>query len=94
MELAVEAAETGNANAITDAASGTAMAQAALQAAGLNVRINASSVSDKEAAQVWRDALRELETQAETLQERLHDACLDTLFYWVKALKERGGITL
>ena len=40
MELGIRAAEIGNLNAISDAASGVQLAQAALQCAALNVRIN------------------------------------------------------
>jgi formiminotetrahydrofolate cyclodeaminase len=40
------------------------MANACLQAAGLNVKINAGSVSDREAAQSWLDELAQLESQA------------------------------
>ena len=54
MELAVEAAELGNLNAISDAGSAVALSRAALTAAGYNVRINLQSIRDVE----WVAALR------------------------------------
>ena len=74
VELLAEAAETGNANAVADAASGAAMARAALQAAALNVKVNASSVSNKEAASRWLDALSELDARARLLEDRIRRA--------------------
>jgi glutamate formiminotransferase/formiminotetrahydrofolate cyclodeaminase len=74
IELAAELAEIGNVNAITDAASGAAMARAALRSASLNVRINASGISDRQAARSWLDELTELEHQAFTAEARLHEA--------------------
>ena len=64
LSLAAEVAEKGNQNALSDAGSAGAMANACLQAAGLNVKINAGSVSDREAAQSWLDELTQLESQA------------------------------
>ena len=64
LALAAEVAEKGNQNALSDAGSAGAMANACLQAAGLNVKINAGSVSDREAAQSWLDELAQLESQA------------------------------
>jgi glutamate formiminotransferase/formiminotetrahydrofolate cyclodeaminase len=64
LALATEVAEKGNQNALSDAGSAGAMANACLQAAGLNVKINAGSVSDREAAQSWLDELAQLESQA------------------------------
>jgi glutamate formiminotransferase/formiminotetrahydrofolate cyclodeaminase len=74
IELAAELAETGNVNAITDAGSGAAMARAALRAASLNVRVNASGVSDQKAARAWLNQLTELEHQAFAAEARLHEA--------------------
>jgi len=64
LALAAEVAEKGNQNALSDVGSAGAMANACLQAAALNVKINASSVSDREAAQSWLEELAQLETQA------------------------------
>ncbi len=74
LELLAEAAETGNANAVADAASGAAMARAALQAAGLNVKVNASTVSDKSKASRWLDQLSQLDAQARLVEERIRRA--------------------
>ncbi|MCJ7824296.1 MAG: glutamate formimidoyltransferase [Anaerolineales bacterium] len=64
LSLAAEVAVKGNQNALSDAGSAGAMANACLQAAALNVKINAGNVSDREAAQTWLDELDHLETQA------------------------------
>ncbi len=74
IDLAAELAEIGNVNAITDAASGAAMARAALRAASLNVKINASGISDQVAARTWLSQLTELEHQAFAAEARLHEA--------------------
>lgn len=81
LKLATEVAETGNVNAVTDAGSAGAIAQAALRATGLNVRINASNVSNREAADEWLQELAGLETQAQAAEAHLH-----------AALKERAGL--
>ncbi len=46
IELAAQVVAAGNLNAISDGASGAAMARAALTAAGYNVRININSLAD------------------------------------------------
>jgi glutamate formiminotransferase/formiminotetrahydrofolate cyclodeaminase len=74
LELLAEVAEIGNVNAVSDAASGAAMAGAAFRAAGLNVKVNASSVADKAAAQKWLDTLHELESEMRVLEARVHQA--------------------
>ena len=58
-QLAAELAQVGNSNAVTDAAAGVLMAQAAVETAALNVKINAASVSDQQVVHTW---LEELET--------------------------------
>ncbi|NWF71313.1 MAG: glutamate formimidoyltransferase [Chloroflexi bacterium] len=74
LELAAEAAETGNTNAITDAASAGAMARAALQAATLNVKTNALSVKEGTAADAWLQRLAEIESAAQAAEARLRAA--------------------
>jgi glutamate formiminotransferase/formiminotetrahydrofolate cyclodeaminase len=81
LSLAVEAAESANVNAITDAASGAALAQAALTSAGLNVRINVPNLQDRSAADRLLADLNELENQAEQQQGALR-----------RILAERGGL--
>jgi len=63
-ELAAEAAESGNSNALSDAVSAAALALAGLTAAAANVRINASSLQQPQAAQPWLDELASLEARA------------------------------
>jgi glutamate formiminotransferase/formiminotetrahydrofolate cyclodeaminase len=70
-------AERGNVNAASDAGSAAGMAQACLSAAGLNVRINASSVKDEKAARKWLQELDGLHAQAEEAALRVRDALSD-----------------
>lgn len=81
LELAVEVAHKGNTSAITDAGTAGALAQAAIYAAVLNVKINASSVQDKAKAAAWLAELKALETAAHRQIEQLQ-----------QAIRERGGI--
>ncbi len=82
LELAAQVAETGNSNAITDAGSAGAMALAAMQSAGMNVRINASSVKDQGAAASWRIELSAIEEQAYEYHQALQ-----------QTIKSRAGLT-
>jgi len=75
LELAAEAAETGNANAVSDALSAAALAHAGLKAAAANVRVNAAGLQDASAAKPWLKELGELETRA-TAAERKAQAAL------------------
>ena len=67
LELAGQAAELGNLNAITDAGSGAELALAAMRGAALNVRINLTSLQDQDAAQNLRQELEAVERRAEAL---------------------------
>jgi glutamate formiminotransferase/formiminotetrahydrofolate cyclodeaminase len=71
LELAVEAAETGMASAVTDAGSAAMLAQAALTASGYNVRINVTGLEDSTAAQTLLSSLKALETGAQAHMDRL-----------------------
>jgi formiminotetrahydrofolate cyclodeaminase len=71
MELAVQAVSSGNLNAISDGATGAALARAALTGAGYNVRINITGLQDQGAAQGLLVKLRELEGRAASLEERI-----------------------
>jgi glutamate formiminotransferase/formiminotetrahydrofolate cyclodeaminase len=62
--LAATAAEIGNLNAISDAGSAGYLAQAALHGAALNVRANATELSDRTAAEGWLNELAALEATA------------------------------
>jgi glutamate formiminotransferase/formiminotetrahydrofolate cyclodeaminase len=73
MELAAEVAATGNLNAISDGASGLAMARAALTAAGTNVRININSLTDPAAGQPLLADLSALEAQAAQVEASLRE---------------------
>jgi formiminotetrahydrofolate cyclodeaminase len=81
MALAVRCAEAGNLNAISDAASGCAMARAALTAAGFNVRVNVNSLPDRSAGKHLLEELAAVESQAATIQEKL-----------TRIMNSRGGI--
>lgn len=72
--LAVEAVQKGNVNAISDAASGAALARAALTASSLNVRINCPNLKDQAAAQKFLDELKQYHTRASLLEEQLNQA--------------------
>jgi len=61
LDVAAIAAEKGNKNSITDAAVSALMAQAGVEAAVLNVRINLGSIKDAEFVQKISSELRELQ---------------------------------
>ncbi len=82
MELALRVTEKGNRNAITDGASGSAMARAALTSAGYNVRINLGSLKDKTKAEELLNELKTLEAKADKIGAVLREV-----------LEERGGLT-
>ena len=82
MELALEVAKLGNLNAITDAGSGAAMAQAALTSALYNVRINTMDLESSE-AELLINQLEQLENQAAQVQQQLRAVLVD-----------RGGLAL
>ena len=65
-------AEKGNSNAITDAGSAAALAQAALTGAGMNVRINLGGLKDLKAADEVTTRLSRHEAQAASLLAEIH----------------------
>jgi glutamate formiminotransferase / formiminotetrahydrofolate cyclodeaminase len=83
MELALCVAQKGNANAATDSASGFLLARAALQAAGMNVRVNLKSLEESTVIQGISKELNTLESRAAGLEEELH-----------LALRERASLEL
>ncbi len=83
MELAARAAALGNLNAISDAASGAALARAALTSAGYNVRINVLGLHSKEAGAHLVFELEGLEERAIQIEKEIK-----TL------LNERGGLNM
>jgi len=83
LQLALRAAELGNINAISDAGSAAAFAKAALEGAGLNVRINLLGLEEEPEPARMLTELRTLENQAAKLSQALHTV-----------LNERGGLDL
>jgi glutamate formiminotransferase/formiminotetrahydrofolate cyclodeaminase len=79
LELAAEVAEAGNPSAVSDAASAGALAQAALSAAALNVRVNVKSLKDQSTAAGWREALSSLDARAAAAQRKLQHALSERL---------------
>lgn len=79
--LASEIARIGNVNAVSDAAAGAIMARAAVQVAGLNVKINGVSLRDQALAAAWREEVARLEADAE-----------EAVAAAVTAAAERGGL--
>jgi glutamate formiminotransferase/formiminotetrahydrofolate cyclodeaminase len=67
LELLQQAAAEGNVNAASDAAAGVHLAQAALEAAALNVLINAGDLQDKDAADELSDEVAELREKGRAL---------------------------
>lgn len=83
MKLAYEAAEKGNINAISDAASGLFFAKSALLSACLNVRTNTLGITDQAKNSELLKSVQELENQANTLENKT----------W-QLLKDRGGFPI
>jgi glutamate formiminotransferase/formiminotetrahydrofolate cyclodeaminase len=82
MGLACQVAQIGNLNAVTDAGTGVALAQAAITGAGYNVRINILDLGGDE-AELLISQLEQLENSAAQFNDDLQ-----------KTLRERGGLTL
>ncbi len=80
LELAVEAAETANINAISDACSAASLANTTIFASALNVKVNAKNL-DAHKAGAFLAQIGAVETQAQALVTRLQ-----------KTIQERGGI--
>jgi glutamate formiminotransferase/formiminotetrahydrofolate cyclodeaminase len=83
MDLAARVVARGNLNALSDGATGAALARAALTGAGYNVRINVIGLKDRQAADEMLEAVRQLETRAAETENRLR-----------LCLVERGGMPL
>jgi glutamate formiminotransferase/formiminotetrahydrofolate cyclodeaminase len=81
LSLTQQVAEVGNLNAITDAGSAAALAQAGVTGASLNVRINLASIKNRKAADKLTTRLAELNEKADTIL-----AAIQT------AVEERGEI--
>ena len=81
IELAVQAANLGNLNAISDAGTAAALARAALTGAGLNVRTNILNLSDRIAAEELVAEIESLDAKASELEGQIKHV-----------LRERGHI--
>lgn len=81
MELSAQATMLGNLNAISDGATGAALARAALAGAGYNVRINVASLDDPSAGEPLLTEIRRLEAQANEIEARIR-----------QQLIQRGGM--
>jgi len=71
LELAAVVAEKGNPNAITDAGTAAGLARAAISGAGMNVRINMSSLKDAKAIKKITDKLIKHEEKTEALTKKI-----------------------
>ncbi len=76
-EIAAELTETANSNAITDAAAAANLAHSAVHIAGLNVKINAASVSDTSASAEWLHQLVALSERMQVVDNRVKQALQD-----------------
>ncbi len=83
IELAETVVSKGNVNAISDGASGAAMAQAGLISAGYNVRINLDGLDDRNKVQELISDMNVLESEALDHQSRI-----------MLQLQQRGGLSL
>ena len=71
MQLTTEVIENGNINAITDGATGAALARSALTGAGYNIRINLKDLKNHPAAEPMLAELRQLENRAAGLDTQI-----------------------
>ena len=83
MKLAFEAAQKGNLNTISDAASGLFFAKSALTSAALNVRTNTLGIKDQSINQNLLKDVQELESESNALEK----------VTW-QLLKDRGGFPI
>ncbi len=77
MQLAARAAEIGNMNAISDAGTAFGFAQAAINGAGLNVRINLLGLEKETAAARMLNELMNIEKQAEKVSKSIKTTLTD-----------------
>ncbi len=83
LQLALQMATLGNVNAITDAGTAAALAQAAIRGAGYNVRVNCLGIKDSAKVQEFLEALHSLENRAQHFDTQMQGI-----------LKERGRLPL
>lgn len=77
LQLAVETAETGNHNAVSDSGTAGYIAQSAFRAAVLTVKTNIKLVQNHKQVAVWLNRLDELERDFEIAASRLDRAVVD-----------------
>lgn len=70
-KLASQIAKIGNINAVTDAAAGVLLAQAAVETAALNVKINATTVENKKLVNSWQEELAKLSQETAELAQNI-----------------------
>ncbi len=68
-QLASEVAKVGNVNAVTDATAGVLLAHAAVETAVLNVKVNATSIDNKQLVSSWQEEIEQLQKQSAELVE-------------------------
>jgi glutamate formiminotransferase/formiminotetrahydrofolate cyclodeaminase len=83
MKLALLVCQQGNTNAISDSATGAALARAALTGAGYNIRINCQGLQNQGLSDQYFSDLQELEKQADEIQKAV-----------AQTLIERGGFNI
>lgn len=79
MDIVKKMAETGNPNSVSDAGVGALALRSAVLGAGLNVRINASGLNDKEYAAYMIAKAEELEQKAEKLEKVVLEIVFGTI---------------
>jgi glutamate formiminotransferase/formiminotetrahydrofolate cyclodeaminase len=83
LELAADVVAEGNLNAISDGATGAAMAKAAMTGAGYNVRINTASLKDEGVVKSLLTEMEELEQRALSIEAQIRGDLI-----------KRGGLRL
>jgi glutamate formiminotransferase/formiminotetrahydrofolate cyclodeaminase len=83
LQLALQVAAMGNTNAITDAGTAAALAQAAIRGASYNVRVNCLGIKDPAKVQEFLEELTSVENRAQQFATQMQGL-----------LKERGGLPL
>jgi formiminotetrahydrofolate cyclodeaminase len=83
LELAADVVADGNLNAISDGATGAALAKAAMIGAGYNVRINTASLKDEGVVKSLLTEMEELEQRALSIEAQIRGDLI-----------KRGGLRL
>ncbi|HVP74389.1 MAG TPA: cyclodeaminase/cyclohydrolase family protein [Gaiellaceae bacterium] len=70
LELALQVAEQGNPNAVSDAGVAALLAAAALEGAALNVQINLGSIKDEAFRTMYAESVRAAQAQGRALRDK------------------------